>query len=120
MEPLQPVPLDDVRAAAERIRDVALRTPLLPLEAAAAEIHLKLENLQPIGSFKLRGAANTVAVADPRTLAGGIGTASAGNMGRAVAWLAHQRGISVHGGGARRRAGGQGGADAPARRPNRA
>ena len=94
MEPLQPVPLDDARAAAERIRDVALRTPLLRLEAAAAEIHLKLENLQPIGSFKLRGAANTVAVADPRTLAGGIGTASAGNMGRAVAWLAHQRGIS--------------------------
>ena len=94
MEPLRPVGLDDVRAAADRIRGVALRTPLLHLgEPGPAHLHLKLENLQPIGSFKLRGAANTVAVAEPAILAKGIGTASAGNMGRAVAWLAHQRGI---------------------------
>ncbi|HEX6654777.1 MAG TPA: pyridoxal-phosphate dependent enzyme [Candidatus Limnocylindria bacterium] len=94
MEPLRPVALDDIRAAADRIRGIALRTPLLRLdEPGPADVHLKLENLQPIGSFKLRGAANTIAVADPSSLKAGIGTASAGNMGRAVAWLAHQRGI---------------------------
>lgn len=94
MEPLRPAALDDIRAAADRIRDVALRSPLLPLaEPGRADVHLKLENLQPIGSFKLRGAANSVAMADPSSLANGIGTASAGNMGRAVAWLAHERGI---------------------------
>ena len=94
MEPLRPVALDDIRAAADRIRGFALRTPLLPLgEPRTPEVHLKLETLQPIGSFKLRGAANSVAVADPGSLGNGIGTASAGNMGRAVAWLAHQRGI---------------------------
>ena len=94
MDPLRPVGLDDIRAAAERIRGVAVRTPLLPLaKPGSPQIHLKLENLQPIGSFKLRGAANSVAVAEPASLANGIGTASAGNMGRAVAWLAHERGI---------------------------
>jgi threonine dehydratase len=94
VEPLRPVPLDEIRAAADRIRGVAVRTPLLPFaEADAPEIHLKLENLQPVGSFKLRGATNSVAALEPGALTGGIGTASAGNMGRAVAWLAHQRGI---------------------------
>lgn len=94
MEPLAPVGLEEIRAAAERIGDVAIRSPLLRLEHdARPEVHLKLENLQPIGSFKLRGAANSVATADPTTLAGGLGTASAGNMARAVAWLAQQRGL---------------------------
>jgi threonine dehydratase len=73
---------------------MALRTPLARLTGGASpDVHLKLENLQPVGSFKLRGAANSVAVAEPASLARGIGTASAGNMGRAVAWLSHQRGI---------------------------
>jgi threonine dehydratase len=94
VEPLRPVPLDEIRAAAGRIRGIALRTPLLRLEEpSTAEVFLKLENLQPIGSFKLRGAANSMAVIDPDRLAAGVGTVSAGNMGRAVAWLAHQRGI---------------------------
>jgi threonine dehydratase len=94
VEPLQPVGLDEIRAAAARIRGIVLRSPLLRLdERDGPQVHVKLENLQPIGSFKLRGAANSVAVQDPDRLADGIGTASAGNMGRAVAWLAHRRRI---------------------------
>jgi threonine dehydratase len=54
---------------------------------------VKLENLQPVGSFKLRGAANSVAALSSADLAGGLSTASAGNMARAVAWLAHRRGL---------------------------
>ena len=60
-EPHTQVPLDDIRAASRRIRGAALRTPLVRLNAdAPAELYLKLENLQPVGSFKLRGAANAV------------------------------------------------------------
>jgi threonine dehydratase len=94
VEPLAPVSLDDVRAAAERIRGNVLRTPLLGVaHDGDPAIHLKLENLQPIGSFKLRGATNSVAAIDPARLGKGLGTASAGNMGRAVAWLARQHGV---------------------------
>ena len=94
-EALAPVSIGEVRAAVDRIRNVAIRTPLLPLgeDSGGPEILLKPENLQPIGSFKIRGAANSVACADPASLERGIGTASAGNMGRAVAWLAHQRNL---------------------------
>ena len=94
MEPLAPVSLDEVRVAAGRIGGVALRTPLLPLAGAdGANVHLKLENLQPVGSFKLRGAANAVAELDQRQLAAGLATASAGNMARAVAWLARSHDV---------------------------
>jgi threonine dehydratase len=94
VDPLARVSLDDVRAAAERIRGTVLRTPLLRLEHDGdPTIHLKLENLQPVGSFKLRGATNSVAAIDPARLGEGLGTASAGNMGRAVAWLARQHGV---------------------------
>ena len=94
MEPLAPVHLDDIRQAAERIRGIVLRTPLLELaDARNNRIHLKLESLQPVGSFKLRGAANSVAALDASALAAGIATASAGNMARAVAWLAHVHGV---------------------------
>lgn len=94
MDPLAPVSLEDVRAAAERIRGSVIRTPLLRLDHDGdPEIHLKLENLQPIGSFKLRGATNSVAAIDPALLGEGLGTASAGNMGRAVAWLARDHGV---------------------------
>jgi threonine dehydratase len=94
--PLAPVSLEEVRAAAERIRGSVVRTPLQRLEYddRGPDIRLKLENLQPIGSFKLRGATNSVAAIDPAFLGKGLGTASAGNMGRAVAWLARQRGVS--------------------------
>jgi threonine dehydratase len=93
VEPLAPVSIEDIRAAAGRIRGTAMRTPLLRLEHDGGEnVHLKLENLQPIGSFKLRGAINSVAALDHAIVAKGLGTASAGNMGRAVAWLARQHG----------------------------
>ncbi len=84
--------LATVRAARERLAGVAVRTPLLRF-AGGGDVHLKLENLQPIGSFKLRGAANAMACADPATLAGGVYTASAGNMAQGVAWCARERGL---------------------------
>jgi threonine dehydratase len=94
--PLTPPSLDDIHAARARIAGIAFRTPLVPLMAApaSARILLKLENLQPIGSFKLRGAANAMALAGPDALAGGVYTASAGNMAQGVAWCARQFGIS--------------------------
>ena len=71
-----------------------MRTPLVRyLGSSTRDIHLKLENLQPIGSFKLRGAANVMALASPAELAGGVYTASAGNMAQGVAWCARERGI---------------------------
>jgi threonine dehydratase len=86
--------IDDIRAARERIRGVAIRTPLVRLNVdSQAEIYLKLENLQPIGSFKLRGAANAMRLAGPERLAGGVYTASAGNMAQGVAWSARQIGV---------------------------
>ena len=87
--------LADIRSARERIRGVALRTPLLRLDLAAspAEIWLKLENLQPIGSFKIRGAANAMADLAGTQLARGLLTASAGNMAQGVAWCARSRGV---------------------------
>jgi threonine dehydratase len=73
---------------------VALRTPLVRLNAAATtEIHLKLENLQPIGAFKIRGAKNAIARLRPEDLARGVWTASAGNMAQGVAWCAREAGI---------------------------
>jgi threonine dehydratase len=58
-----------------------------------AEIYLKLENIQPIGSFKLRGAYNAARQADPARVASGLSTASAGNMGQGVAWAAREVGV---------------------------
>jgi threonine dehydratase len=82
-------------AARERIRDVVARTPLLRLDApeAGAEIWLKLECLQPIGSFKLRGAASAIRAAAPGELERGVVTASAGNMAQGVAWMARALGV---------------------------
>ncbi len=76
----------------------AIRTPLVRLDATrpagdGPEIYLKLENLQPIGSFKIRGAAAVMAATPPEALARGVVTASAGNMAQGVAWLARERGI---------------------------
>ncbi|HEX6475474.1 MAG TPA: pyridoxal-phosphate dependent enzyme [Candidatus Limnocylindria bacterium] len=94
MEPLPAVNLAEIRAAAERIHGEAIRSPLLSLQVdGVAEVHVKLENLQPLGSFKLRGALNSVAELEPERLAGGLSTASAGNMARAVAWLAQRHGV---------------------------
>jgi threonine dehydratase len=95
VKPIEPISLEEIRAARERIAGSVLRTPLVRLnvEDAPAEIFLKLENLQPIGSFKLRGAGNAMAQADPKELARGVYTASAGNMAQGVAWNARRRSI---------------------------
>jgi len=90
-----PPSLAEIREARERIVGIANRTPLvrLPLDDAPAEIWLKLENLQPIGSFKLRGAGNAMARLSPQALAIGASTASAGNMAQGVAWCARRLGV---------------------------
>ena len=90
------IPLSEIIAARERIAGAVLRTPLvrLQLPESPAEIYLKLENLQPIGSFKLRGALNAVKLIPPEELADGVVTASAGNMGQGLAWAARELGIS--------------------------
>jgi len=82
--------LTAAREARERIKQHAIRTPLVRLhtETATPEIYLKLENLQPIGSFKLRGAANAIGSLPSDKLARGVVTASAGNMAQGAAWMA--------------------------------
>src|SRR3954471_8668807 len=89
------VRLAQIRAARERIAGGALRTSLARTnsEAPAADIYLKLECLQPIGSFKIRGASNAMALASKADLARGVWTASAGNMAQGVAWNARRLGI---------------------------
>jgi threonine dehydratase len=89
------VTLADVRAARERLSGIVVRTPLVRLDVpgTAGEIWLKLENLQPIGSFKLRGAANAMVLAGRERLSGGAYTASAGNMAQGVAWAARHFGV---------------------------
>jgi threonine dehydratase len=93
VEPLQAPSIDDIKAARRRIEAHVLRSPLVRLGVEDAEIYLKLENLQPIGSFKLRGASNRLALAKKEDLARGVYTASAGNMAQGVAWCARSRGI---------------------------
>lgn len=89
------VPLAAIEAARARLAGSVLRTPLVRLDVddAPAEIWLKLENLQPIGSFKLRGAGNAMALAGADALRRGVVTASAGNMAQGVAWNARRLGI---------------------------
>jgi threonine dehydratase len=88
--------LAEIHAARERIAGVAVRTPLMRIDIPdePADIWLKLENLQPIGSFKIRGAANAMAALPDSELAHGVLTASAGNMAQGVAWCARARGIA--------------------------
>jgi threonine dehydratase len=83
-----------IEDARRRIAGSALRTPLVRLNAEGpAEIHLKLENLQPIGSFKIRGAVNAMAQLASEELRRGVLTASAGNMAQGVAWAARRAGV---------------------------
>jgi threonine dehydratase len=84
------IPLEEIRRARERLGDSVLRTPLVRFDE---HVWLKLENLQPIGSFKLRGALSAVRAASPSELAGGVVTASAGNMAQGVAWAAREAGV---------------------------
>lgn len=86
------IPLSAIRNAQREIANAALRTPLIRLNVSdgPSEIYLKLENLQPIGSFKIRGAANAMAHLDAEQLKHGVVTASAGNMAQGVAWCARK------------------------------
>ena len=91
---LEPVDLATIEAARDRIAGIAIRTPLVRMNVdAPAEIFLKLENLQPIGSFKIRGAANAITAAGPDALRNGVYTASAGNMAQGVGWMARELGV---------------------------
>lgn len=86
--------LTDIHAAREAIAGIAIRTPLVRLNVDdPSSIYLELENLQPIGSFKIRGAANAIAHLSVQELQRGVMTASAGNMAQGVAWCARERGI---------------------------
>lgn len=92
---LSVISADDVQTARERIKPTVVRTPLVRFSAdtGAHEVFLKLENLQPIGSFKLRGAANAMAIVGKNALKDGVYTASAGNMAQGVAWCAREYGV---------------------------
>ncbi len=88
------IPYDEIVRARDRLEGLAVRTPLVRLDADAdAEIHLKLETLQPVNSFKIRGAGNAVLQASDEALSGGVVTASAGNMAQGVAYAARLRGV---------------------------
>jgi threonine dehydratase len=87
------IPLDEIRGAQERIAGKVVRTPLVRLPSESPAIYLKLENLQPIGSFKLRGALNAISQLPAAELEAGVVTASAGNMGQGVAWAARELGV---------------------------
>jgi threonine dehydratase len=91
------IPLAAIEAARSRINGAAVRTPLVRLhvDAGQAEIYLKLESLQPIGSFKIRGAANAVRLAPESAWRSGLVTASAGNMAQGVAWVARELGVTA-------------------------
>jgi threonine dehydratase len=86
------IPLEEIRRARERIGGDVLRAPLVPF-GTDERIWVKLECLQPIGCFKLRGALSAVRAASRAEIEAGIVTASAGNMGQGVAWAAREVGV---------------------------
>jgi threonine dehydratase len=87
--------ISEINEARLTIAGAAIRTPLVRLNStdAQAQIYLKLENLQPIGSFKIRGATNAIGHMTHEALARGVLTASAGNMAQGVAWRARSLGV---------------------------
>ena len=93
--PVSPIELDAIEQARERIAGTILRTPLVRLELGSGgpEIYLKLENLQPTNAYKIRGAANAVALLSDEERARGVWTISAGNAGQGVAYAARAAGI---------------------------
>jgi threonine dehydratase len=95
IDPVRPIQLADIRAARERIAGTIVRTPLIKLELGPdlPDIRLKLENLQPINAYKLRGAANAVALLSEEARARGVWTISAGNAGQGVAYAARKAGV---------------------------
>ena len=95
LEPVRPITLAEIHAARERIAGTIVRTPLLKLDLGPGfpDIRLKLENLQPINAYKLRGAANAVAMLTDAERQRGVWTISAGNAGQGVAYAARQAGV---------------------------
>ncbi|MBV8689674.1 MAG: pyridoxal-phosphate dependent enzyme [Candidatus Eremiobacteraeota bacterium] len=92
---IRPIGIEEIEAARKRIAQTITRTPLLKLERGDArpDIYVKLENLQPINSFKLRGAANAIASLPERHRGQGVWTISAGNAGQGVAFAARAAGV---------------------------
>jgi len=95
LPPVRPISLADIEAARTRIAGTILRTPLVRLELGPGfpDIRLKLENLQPINAYKLRGAANAVALLSDAEREKGVWTISAGNAGQGVAYAARKAGV---------------------------
>jgi len=95
LEPVRPTALSEIRTARERIAKTIVRTPLVRLELGPEfpDIRLKLENLQPINAYKLRGAANAVAALSEADRQHGVWTISAGNAGQGVAYAARAAGV---------------------------
>jgi threonine dehydratase len=95
LDPVRPITLDEIREARTRIAGAVVRTPLMQLELGPdyPDIRLKLENLQPINAYKLRGAVNAVAMLPEAARARGVWTISAGNAGQGVAYAARQAGV---------------------------
>ncbi len=93
--PVRPVSLEEVRSARTRIAGTIVRTPLVRLDLGPGhpEVWLKLENLQPINAYKLRGAANAVALLSDADRRRGVWTISAGNAGQGVAYAARAAGV---------------------------
>ena len=92
---VRPITLDEIKEARERIANTIVRTPLVRLDLGPdfPDIRLKLENLQPINAYKLRGAANAVAMLPDSERKRGVWTVSAGNAGQGVAYAARQAGV---------------------------
>ncbi|HWA88977.1 MAG TPA: pyridoxal-phosphate dependent enzyme [Rhizomicrobium sp.] len=95
LSPVRPITLDEIVAARGRIASTVMRTPLVKLQLGPGfpDIRLKLENLQPINAYKLRGAANAVALLSDADRAKGVWTISAGNAGQGVAYAARAAGV---------------------------
>ena len=95
LTPVRPIALSEIRAARTRIAATIVRTPLVRLELGAQfpDVRLKLENLQPINAYKLRGAAHAVAMLPEAERSCGVWTVSAGNAGQGVAYAARQAGV---------------------------
>src|SRR6202789_2912581 len=95
LDPVRPITLAEIREARVRIADTIVRTPLIRLQMGPGypDIRLKLENLQPINAYKLRGAANAVAMLSDAERKKGVWTISAGNAGQGVAYAARQAGV---------------------------
>ena len=95
LEAIRPIKLAEIQEARNRIAQTIVRTPLIRLELGPdfPDIRLKLENLQPINAYKLRGAANAVAMLSQFERQRGVWTISAGNAGQGVAYAARKAGV---------------------------